>query len=164
MEREAPVATSRAAVERLWVEEGERLSRAVLAFTHDRGVMEDAVSEAFAQCIRRGDDIRDPRAWVWRAAFNIAAGELKERGRWKSLPAIDPSYEMSLEPPERLLAALATLTPMQRATVVLTYYADYSGPQVAAILGTTHATVRVHLSRGRRHLRRLLGEEEVTDA
>jgi RNA polymerase sigma-70 factor, ECF subfamily len=164
MERETRVATSRTAVERLWVEEGERLSRAVLAFTHDREVMEDAVAEAFAQCIRRGGAIRDPRAWVWRAAFNIAAGELKERGRWKSLPGPDPSYEMSLEPPERLLAVLATLTPMQRATVVLTYYADYSGPQVAAILGTSHATARVHLSRGRRRLRRLLETEGAGDA
>jgi RNA polymerase sigma-70 factor (ECF subfamily) len=163
MEREAPVASERTALERLWVEEGERLSRAVLAFTHDREVMEDAVAEAFAQCIRRGDAVRDARAWVWRAAFNIAAGDMKERGRWRRLPEADPSYEMSLEPPERLLAALATLTPMQRATVVLTYYADYSGPQVAAILGTSHATTRVHLSRGRRRLRRLLETEGAGD-
>ena len=36
-------------------------------------------AEAFAQALRRGTAIRDPRSWVWRAAYRIAAGE-KQRG------------------------------------------------------------------------------------
>ncbi|HJS26677.1 MAG TPA: hypothetical protein VJ913_06090, partial [Actinomycetota bacterium] len=53
--------------------------RAVLAFAGDPEVASDAVAEAFAQVLRRGEDVRDPEGWVWRAAFRIASGELKER-------------------------------------------------------------------------------------
>src|SRR5437762_3012389 len=66
-------------IEALYRDEGARLWRSVYAFTGDREVTNDAVAEAFAQALNRGDAIRDPRAWVWKAAFRIAAGELKRR-------------------------------------------------------------------------------------
>ncbi|HJP65116.1 MAG TPA: hypothetical protein VKA30_02300 [Actinomycetota bacterium] len=65
--------------EALYRQEGARLWRSVYAFTADREVTNDAVAEAFAQLLRRGQDVRKPRAWVWKAAFRIAAGELKRR-------------------------------------------------------------------------------------
>lgn len=69
-------------ISQLYREHGARLWRAAFAFTHDRGITDDAVAEAFAQCIRRGGAVRDPTAWVWKATFRIAASALKERGRW----------------------------------------------------------------------------------
>jgi DNA-directed RNA polymerase specialized sigma24 family protein len=54
-----------------------RLWRAVYAYSGRRDIADDAVAEAFAQVLRRGDEVRDVTAWVWRAAFRIAAGELK---------------------------------------------------------------------------------------
>src|SRR5437870_8933778 len=68
-------------VERIYREDGGRLWRAVLVFAGDPEVASDAVAEAFAQVLRRGRAVRSPGAWVWRAAFRIAAGELKLRGR-----------------------------------------------------------------------------------
>src|SRR2546430_12508817 len=41
----------------------------------------DAMAEAFAQALARGNELRSPQRWVWRAAFRIAAGELKARLR-----------------------------------------------------------------------------------
>ncbi len=90
-------------VELLYREHGERLWRAVMAFTGDREVASDAVAEAFAQALRRGDAIRDPLRWIWRAAFRIAAGELKERGRFRDASA-DPGYDPD-EPVTDLLEA-----------------------------------------------------------
>lgn len=70
-------------LERLYREDGARLWRALLAFSGDREVASDAVAEAFAQALGRGDAIRQPDRWVWRAAFRIAAGELEAGGgRW----------------------------------------------------------------------------------
>jgi RNA polymerase sigma-70 factor (ECF subfamily) len=141
----------------LYREEGQRLWRAVFAYAQDREVASDAVAEAFAQCIRRGDAVLDPRAWVWRAAFRIAAGELKERGR--DVPAaVEGSYEMP-EDTGRLLAALRALPPNQRAAMTLRHYAGYPTSEVAAMLGCSAATVRVHLSRARRRLRGMLEEQ-----
>ena len=53
-------------------------------------------------------------------------------------------------------SALGELSPRQRACVVLVDYADLDAASVAEALGTAEATVRVHLMRGRRILRRKL--------
>jgi RNA polymerase sigma-70 factor (ECF subfamily) len=95
---------------------------------------------------------------VWRAAFRIAAGELKNRRR--AHPAARASaYEMP-EPPHDLIAALAKLSPKQRKALILRYYAGYSTHEVARILGSSSATIRVHLSQGRRRLQRLLEDHD----
>ncbi len=122
---------------------------------------DDAVAEAFAQLIRRGDDVRDPVAWVWRSAFRIAAGELKRRGRSTEFGAqhsvVAPTGVEAL-PLVDLQRALAQLSPMQRHAVVLHDYAGFPSRQAAGIMGSTEAATRVHLMRGRRRLRALLGE------
>jgi RNA polymerase sigma factor (sigma-70 family) len=142
----------------LYAEEGPRLWRAIFAFSHDRELTSDAVAEAFAQCVRRAGAVRDPRAWVWRVAFRIAAGELKERRRaTHDLP--DPGYEMP-DDPGRLLSALRRLPQRQRAALILRHYAGYPTDEIARILGSSRATVRVHLSRGRRRLSELLEDDD----
>ena len=128
-----------------------------MAFAGDREVASDAVAEAFAQALRRGDAMQDPLRWIWRAAFRIAAGELKERGRFHHASA-DSGYEPD-EPVTDLLEALAKLSPKQRAAVLLHHYAGYPVKEVAEIIGSTTAAVKVHLMRGRNRLRDLLGEE-----
>jgi RNA polymerase sigma factor (sigma-70 family) len=143
-------------LERIYREHGARLWRAVFAFTGDRHVADDAVSEAFAQALRRGGAIRDPLAWTWRVAFRVAAAELKDR-RARGAPKDDAAYEMP-EPAWNVLGALARLSPMQRASIVLHHYAGYPTKEVAVILGSTSAAVRVHLSVGRRRLREMLAE------
>src|SRR5947209_3366519 len=66
-------------VERLYRDDGARLWRAILFLSGDPEIANDAVAEAFAQALARGSEIRSPRAWVWKAAFLIANGQLKER-------------------------------------------------------------------------------------
>jgi RNA polymerase sigma-70 factor (ECF subfamily) len=145
-------------LEGLYREDGARLWRALVAFSGDREVASDAVAEAFAQALGRGDELRDPQRWVWRAAFRIAAGELKDRGRFQAATSA-ARYEME-EPPTRLMAGLSRLSPNQRAAVVLYYYAGYPTKEIAGILGASAATVRVHLSQGRKRLRRLVEEHD----
>src|SRR5436190_10320126 len=116
----------------VYLDEAERLWRSVYAFSGDREVAGDAVAEAFAQCIRRGEAIRSPKAWVWKAAFRLAAAELKERGRWRPLPD-DRAYELP-EPQTDLIRALATLTLHQRAAFLLKHYAGYDARGIGDIL------------------------------
>lgn len=119
---------------------------------------DDAVAEAFAQALARGDELRDPLAWIWRAAFRIAAGELKARSMIGELD-VDPA-DTAPEPVADLIRALRALTPHQRAAVVLADYAGYSHREIAEILGSSVSAVGVHVHRARRRLRRLL---EVDD-
>lgn len=141
-----------------------RLWRAVFAWSGSRDVTDEAVAEALAQAVRRGSEIRDVDAWVWRAAFRIAAGELKRRPlRPAPMANVDDRTAEDPPPDDRLdiERALATLSGQQRACVVLRDVAELSAPEAAAVLGTTAATVRVQAMRGRRRLRELL---EVRDA
>jgi RNA polymerase sigma-70 factor (ECF subfamily) len=145
--------------ESLYVEHAERLWRALFAYSGDRDVASDAVAEAFAQCLGRGADVRAPGRWIWRAAFRIAAGELKER-RLRSSEMHEERYEMDDGTEEGLVEALRSLPPRQRAALVLHYYAGYKAREIAAIVGSTAATVRVHLSQGRKRLRRMLETDD----
>ncbi|MEA2579143.1 MAG: aromatic-L-amino-acid/L-tryptophan decarboxylase [Actinomycetota bacterium] len=63
-------------------------SAGLLGYTGDPEVASEAQAEAFAQLLRRGAEVRDPERWVWKAAFKIAAGELKagRRATRRALP------------------------------------------------------------------------------
>ena len=148
-------------VERLYRDQGGRVWSAVFAYAGDRGVADDAVAEAFAQLLRRGDDVRDATTWIWTAAFRLAAGELKRRSR------LSPNVPERAYEPEfadtRVLDAIRALPERQRAAVLLRYYADRPITEVAEALGLRASTARVHLHRARNRLKELLGEEVSWD-
>ena len=156
---EQPAATHEAqdVWERLYLSDSERLWRALLGFTRDAEIASDAMAEAFAQALRRGSAIRDPGAWVWRVAFRIAAGELKARGR--RAPAEEGSYEDSHEG-VFLLDQLQRLSAKQRGALVLHYYAGYRIREIARLLDSSVAAVKVHLFRGRHRLRQMMEEDD----
>jgi RNA polymerase sigma-70 factor, ECF subfamily len=150
---------SRNAVEALYGAQGNRIWRAVLAYTRDPDMASDAVAEAFAQALVRGNAIRSPLNWVWRSAFRIAGGMLEERSR--SIPLVgSESYEMPASG-RGLVASLAKLPQKQRATLILFYYADCSVSQIAKILQSNAIAVRVNLSRGRKRLARILEADDA---
>ena len=64
------------------------------------------------------------------------------------------------DPVPELVAALARISPNQRLAVILHDYADRPTDEVAQIVGASRATVHVHLSQGRRRLRKLLEDRD----
>ena len=155
-------------LEALYRADAERLWRALLAYGGDAELASDALAEAYAQALRRGSAIRDPGPWTWRAAFAIASGQLKARrtaeGRNVALADDDGLRSTTSTATDRyadpdLAAALAHLPEAQRAAVVLYYYADLPVREIAARLGSNGLAVRANLSRGRRRLRQLLGDD-----
>jgi RNA polymerase sigma factor (sigma-70 family) len=146
-------------IEALYRADADRLWRAVYAFAGDAEIASDAVAEAYAQLLHRGPAVRDPAAWVWRAAFKISRGALKVR--WLdggvSSPLVDHADAYT---DHDLLAAVRQLPDGQRAAVILFYYADLPIRQIADRLGTNSLAVRANLSRGRRRLRQLLGDDD----
>jgi RNA polymerase sigma-70 factor, ECF subfamily len=155
--RQASTVVSESRFEGIYREHGPGLLRSVLLFAGDREIANDAVAEAFAQAIRRGDAIDDPRAWITRVAFRIAAGELKARGR-TGYPLAEGAYEMP-ETAADLVAALAQLSPKQRAAAVLHFRDGYTLAETADLIGSTTAAVGVHLHRARKRLVDVLGDD-----
>ena len=141
-------------VEDLYRRDGERLWRALLLYSGDREVASDAVAEAFAQLLRRGEAVSAPDRWVWKAAFRIAAGELKTRSDIRR--AVSDLGPVASGDDGRVADAVLKLSPHQRSAIVLHYFSGYTYREVATIIGSTPSAVSVHITRGRRRLRALL--------
>src|SRR5262245_5043680 len=121
-------------VREAYANDARPLWRAVFAYAGRREVADDAVAEAFAQVLRRGNEVRDIRRWVWRAAFRIAAGELQAARR-----TTPDMTECPVEDPRlvELLADLAILTDQQRQCALLHYVGNYKPREIAEVLGTS---------------------------
>lgn len=159
MRRTSVDATPLTKIEAIYRVHGAKLYHALLLFAGNSEVAKDAVAEAFAQALRRGEDLRTPERWIWKAAYRLAAGEL-QRMRSESGELPEGTYEIR-EAPLLLTTAMKELSPMQRAAVALHDYAGYSLRETAVIAGSTASAISVHLVRAHRKLRALL---EVEDA
>ena len=136
--------------------------RSVYAYAGGRrDVADDAVAEAFARAMTRSETVRDPVAYLYRVAFRIASSDLKQADRQGELA--DRAVTDADAAPD-LIVALRQLTPSQRAAVYLHHRADLPVREVAQIMGTSGAAVRVHLSRGRRRLAELLKDADEAGA
>lgn len=163
---EAPLADERTTeahdFDALFREAGSGVFRTLYAYTGGRrDIAEEATAEAFARALARSGTIRDPLAWIYRTAFRLANEELRAERQRGPAPAEEGS-----PPPEfsGLIEALRRLSPNQRAAIVLRHVLDLDVTEVAHRMGTATPTVRVHIHRGRKKLRELLGSEEDDDA
>lgn len=78
--------------EAIWRDVGPILWRAVYAYCGARReVADDVVVEASARAMERDRDIRDPRAYLFRVAFRLAATEMKLDARRQEL--VDQAVE-----------------------------------------------------------------------
>lgn len=153
-------------IERVFRDNGTDIWRAVYVYAgRRREIADDAVAEAFARALANGKPIVSPAAWIYRTAFRLAAREMKlERWRRQTSARPSPQRSDSADETSDITMAIRKLSPAQRAAVFLFYQAEFTTSQIAEVTGSSLPTVRVHLFRGRRRLRQLLGAEEVTDA
>jgi RNA polymerase sigma-70 factor (ECF subfamily) len=142
----------------LYRKAGPRLGRAVLAYTGGRRELtDDVVAEAFARTLERAATVRSFEPYLYRVAFRLAASELRRAPTVADVPDTARTFDPDLS---ELFEALRILSPGQRAAIFLRYQADLPVAEVARLMGTSSAVVRVHLMRGRRRLAELLGEED----
>lgn len=131
---------------------------------------EDVVQEAFVRAyanLHRYDGRRPFAPWFYRILLNRALNwrRSRQRRRTEALPleqaAPDPPPDRAAEQAEaraRLEAALAALSPLQRAIVELFELEGMTSEEIGATLGLRPGTVRWHLHRARAVLRAALGE------
>ncbi len=146
----------------------QRLVRPALAaaweFVEVREDAEDIVQEAFArafQHLERWDPERAFAPWFFTILRNAARNARGWDRRWDRVPLTeermdgtpqeDPLDRIDFD--TRLHAALAELSPMQRACFRLAEMEGFPRMEVATMLGVTTATVRVHIHRARGVLR-----------
>ncbi|MCK9897192.1 SigE family RNA polymerase sigma factor [Frankia sp. AgB32] len=145
------------------------LLRIAVVLLGDQRTAEDVVQEAFIGLMRHWSRLRDPDsavAYVRSAVLNGARGVLRRRAVLARLgvrhePPIwsAGSAAMFREDRREVMAALRRLPPRRQQVLVLRYYLDLSGNEIAEMLGITSATVRSTAARALRTLARQLGEE-----
>jgi RNA polymerase sigma-70 factor (ECF subfamily) len=131
---------------------------------------EDVVQEALLrvhQAFDRGERIASPRAFVATVTTRLAIDELRsararrERyfGEWLPEPIVtdgrdDPAghAETADSLSLAMLVLLESLSPEQRAVLLLHDVFDYGYPEIATILGKSEANVRQLATRARRHV------------
>jgi RNA polymerase sigma-70 factor (ECF subfamily) len=150
-------------VRRVYEVEHVRLWRSLFAFCGSRSVADDAVAEAFAQALRRGDQIDDVAAWVWTSAFAIARGELQRRGRTSGDPLANQRADdiAAADGDIRdLLQRLAALSHDDRELIVLCHVGGWKPRELAPLLGISAGTLRVRLHRATSRARDILEGED----
>jgi RNA polymerase sigma-70 factor (TIGR02957 family) len=131
---------------------------------------EDVAQEALLrahQALQADERIASPRAFVATVTTRLAINELRsararrERyvGEWLPEPIItdgqdDPArhVEMAESLSLAMLVLLESLSPEQRAVLLLHDVFDYGYPEIAAIIGKTEDNVRQLATRARRHV------------
>ena len=135
------------------------LLRTAYLITWDLHASEDLVQETLIKVAKRWPKVRRmdrPIAYARRILVNEALdGRARHQRRRSELSAEQPSQNGHVPDPselidthDELIAALATLSPRQRAVLVLRYFLDLPEADVAAALQCSLGTVKSTASRG----------------
>ena len=152
--------------------------RAAYLVTQDIMLAQDVVQTAFVHAYERiatFDAARPFGPWFLRSVVRAAVTAARRAGRTASLdapasveaeaawtdlladPAPGPAVEAErAELRAAVAAALARLSPEQRAVIVLRYYLDYSEKEMAEALDRPPGTIKSRLYMARRRLAALL--------
>ena len=156
------------AFDRLCRTEYAGVVRTAYLITGDREEAIDLAQEAFARAYERWKTVSKldrPAAWLQRVVGNLAISwRRKQRVRSRVPLPSEQVVENASERDLELMDALDSLTPSQRAAIVLRYYADQPVDGVAKALGKAPGTVRALTAQGLARLREFLGQEEIDEA
>ena len=128
---------------------------------------EDVLQTLFLRLLRREmlpDIERNPKAYLHRAAINIALDIVKQRARNTTSHDLEDRLEDRAPQPDRqhdatriqawLRQALTELNPRAAEIFVLRYVEGYDNAEIAKLLGASRGTIAVLLFRARARLRK----------
>lgn len=166
-----------AALDHLTRCQGERLLAIGRRYCRSEEDARDAVQDALLAAATHLRDYRGEgplEGWVVRMVARACGRARRGRKNDPGLHATDVELHSEEATPEErahlsklagaLGEALLELAPLDRAVLLLAEAEGWSGPHIAAELGTTHDAVRARLSRARRRVRGVLEQRLGEDA
>ncbi len=142
----------------------------------------DIVQDVFIRAFEHLDGFEERAkfsSWIYRITVNLAMDHHRRRGRrqqqsletamreidtdtsrYSETDSTDSSVLLS-ERHEMLEAAIATLSEQQQTAVVLRYFHQKSGKEIAEIMGCSEATVRIHIFRALKTLSRRIKKQDI---
>jgi RNA polymerase sigma factor (sigma-70 family) len=133
-------------------------------------LVQDAMVATFSR--RHPDEVEHLEAHVRRAILNAFLNARRRRARWDGIVAVvadddarpaGPAPDAAAAARVDVHAALARLTPRERACVVLRHFEDLPVRDIADRLDLSEGAVKRYLSDARRRLAPMLGTDEDVD-
>jgi len=161
-------AASEAAVgsfEEFFLRERAGLYSALCLVTRNRHEAEELTQDAFVRVLERWDQVstmQDPHGYLYRTAMNAfrsyyRRSVLAAKRAFRATPNDDAIA--AVDERDAAVRALATLSPRQRAAVVLIDLLGYPSEEAARMLGIRASTVRMHTSRAHAALKEAMSHE-----
>jgi RNA polymerase sigma factor (sigma-70 family) len=165
--RSASQASEPPTFELFFEDQKDRLLQTLSVITGSRAEAEDLAQEAFTKVFERWESVAamdEPAGYLHRTAMNLFRNQYRRaRVAVGRAVGLGPERDVFADVDDRDAAtrALGTLTPRQRAAMVLTEALGYSGEEAGQLLGIKASTVYAltHQARAALH-----GTVEVTDA
>jgi RNA polymerase sigma-70 factor (ECF subfamily) len=135
---------------------------ALYLITRNRHEAEEIMQDAFLKVFERWERVAsldDPEGYLYRTAMNLFRKRLRRASLAvrRTVGLIPRDDEFSLvEIRVDVVRAVASLSPRQRAVIVLVDLLDFSSEEAGRMLGIAPGTVRMHASRGRAALAGML--------
>ena len=152
--------------EQIYRAHSEFIYRTAYRVTGNSEDAEDVLQTLFVRMLRRDlppEFDKNPKAYLYRAAVNIALNLIRSR---RAVPSgtLDDFEERSSreasrgedELQETLRLALAELNPKAAEILILRHVHGYSDAEIAKLLGTSRGTIAVSLFRSRARLRKAI--------
>jgi RNA polymerase sigma-70 factor (ECF subfamily) len=141
----------------------DRSFAAAVQILRDQALAEDAVQEAMIRAWRDLPSLRDPErfeAWLRRLVVHACFDEVRRARRRRTAEsraepraAMVSDAQVALARRDSVERALAQLSPMHRAALVLRHVQDLSVPEVAEALGIPLGTAKSRLHHAERAVR-----------
>ena len=150
-----PTTTSSTAAGDLYRLHAPRMIALAALMCGSRSAAEDLVHDAFAAVLPKLDGVEHPRAYLRVAVVNRCLA-------WRGRQALEREHRPSLREGEtapvdpEIRHLLGQLPIDQRVALVLRFYEDLSGAQIAEVMQHPLSTVRSHIRRGLASLKELI--------
>jgi RNA polymerase sigma-70 factor (ECF subfamily) len=156
-------------LEQVFREHYQLVYRTAYGVTGNREDAQDILQTVFLRLLRRElvpDPKKNPKAFLYRAAVNLALNTVRQRQRYVLVEGVEEFERLAAaaEPNptgglhQRLYAAIAELDPESAQILILRYVHDYSIAEIANLLGKSRSMVAVRLFRSRARLKQLTQE------
>jgi RNA polymerase sigma-70 factor (ECF subfamily) len=159
----AEATTAALTFEDLFVDQHERLYRALYLIVGDTHEAEELMQDAFLHVLERWDRIDDPAGYLYRSALNSTRSRfrrLKVAAKRDLTPGQPEDPFAAADLRDQMVRGLRELPERQRAALVLLDLLDYRSEDAADVLRVTPATVRSLASHGRAALKLSLEAED----
>lgn len=134
----------------------------------DSELADDIAQDTYMKAYLSSDTFREESkfsTWIYRIAYNSF---LSSRRSLREKTTLDATIHLeSDERPdstfkyEKLYASLRLLSEKERSVILLHYLEGKQIKEISGITGDSDSAVKQQLSRGRKHLRELVGSPEI---